>query len=149
MIENDDSLGEREIEQAEEEIIGIALRHPTSWPKIQHVRSEWFREWSDQQLWQAIQRCYEINDGLVEAIVLADVLQELFDDDASVLAERALQLGNGYLHAEFIDFHLAILERHGQRLALKRWGMVVVEMCDSRPMADIRRILSQMPEVCS
>ena len=146
MAEIVDSLNARDVEQAEREIIAIALRHPRSWPKLEKVRSEWFREWRDQQLWQAIQRCYECNEGMVEDPVLADLLTEMFGDDAEDLVARAVDISNTYLHAELVEFNVALLERAGTRLAIRRQAQVVVEMCDSRrPMAAIRDVLAQPP----
>lgn len=146
MTEIRDSLNARDIEQAEREVIGIALRHPNSWPKLAKVRPEWFHEWRDQQLWQAIQRCYECNEGMIEDPVLADLLQEMFGDDAADLAARAVDASNTFLHAEHVEFNVALLDRMGTRLAIRRQAHVVVEMCDSRrPMAVIRDVLAQPP----
>lgn len=146
MAEIVDSLNARDIEQAEREVIGIALRHPRSWPMLAKVRAEWFREWRDQQLWQAIQRCYECNEGMIEDPVLADILNETFGDDAADLAARAVDISNTFLHAEHVEFNVMLIERAGTRLAIRRQAQVVVEMCDSRrPMAAIRDVLAQPP----
>ncbi len=141
-----DTFNMRDVEQAEREVIGIALRKPNAWPKIRDARPEWFRNWTDQQLWRAIQRCNDENDGVAEAPVLVDVLQEMYGDDAEGLAARANDIACEYLHAELIEFHLALLKHSGERLAIKRQALVVVEMCDSRrSMSQIRAILAQPP----
>ncbi len=146
MVEIVDSLNARDVEQAEREVIGIALRHPESWPKLAKVRPEWFREWRDQQLWQAILRCYECNEGMVEDPVLGDLLIEMFGDDAEDLAARAVDISHTFLHWEFVDFNVTLLERAGTRLAIRRQAQVVIEMCDSRrPMSAIRDVLAQPP----
>lgn len=146
MVEHVNSLKQRDIEQAERQIIGIALRHPNSWPKIRDARPEWFRHWTDQQLWRAIQHCNDQNGGVAEAPVLVDVLQEMFGDEAAGLATRANDIACEFLHADLIDFDLALLKHSGERLAIRRQAQVVVEMCDSRKaMSAIRDVLAQPP----
>ncbi len=146
MAEIVDSLNARDVEQAERQIIGIALRHPRSWPKLAKVKPEWFCEWRDQQLWQAIQRCYECNEVLFATPVLAEQLTEIFGDDAVDLAAWAVDISNGFLHVELVEFNVALLEHAETRLAIRRQAQVVFEMCDSRrPMAAIGHVFTQPP----
>lgn len=134
-----------ETAQAEREIIACGIRRPQIWERLRHVRPEWFAHWSDQVLWRAVQVSYEENNCF-EVAVVNRWFREYCRDDAAGLLDRLAGIADEYLHAEFVDYYLATLERSGERLATQRWADHVSEMCSSgRSMVEIRQTVSAPP----
>jgi hypothetical protein len=146
MLSNLEDRSTLDIECAERELIGIAVRKPTLWAEVSHIRPEWFHQWSDQAIWRALQFCRESNDGHFDVEVVNGWFQEYFPDDAVALLHRLAEIANCLLHAEHLEFNLELLEGSGRRIALKRWATHIVEMCDTgRPMSDICHVAATLP----
>ena len=146
MLSNPEARSTLDIERAERELIRIAVRKPTLWAEVSHIRPEWFQQWADQALWRALQFCNESNDGYFDVAVLKGWLHEYFPDAAEALLNRLAEVSNGFLHAGHLEFNLELQEGSGRRLALKRWATHIVEMCDTgRPMSDICHVAATLP----
>lgn len=134
-----------ETAQAERELLACGIRKPQVWDRIQHVQPEWFTHWSDIVLWRAVQFSYEQNGGFDVAVV-ERWLHEYYPDDASALLERLATIADEFLHAEYLDYYVATLERSGERLATQRWARHIAEMCDGGfPMHEIYRVVQSPP----
>ncbi len=135
------------IDRAETEVIAVAIRKPQLWSRICHVRAEWFRSWNRQTVWAAIRHSYDLNDGLTEPQVMLDWFREHCDEsEIDGLADEMLACATSFLHAEYLDHHLGILERAGERLAIERWAGHIAEICRSgRAIRDIRSAVLSPP----
>ena len=146
MLSNIEARSTLDIERAERELIGIAVRKPTLWSGISRIRPEWFQQWPNQALWRALQFCNESNDGYFDVGVINRWLEEYFPDDAEALLECLAEISNCDIHAEHQEFNLKLKEESSRRLALKHWATHIAEMCDTgRPMADICHVAATHP----
>ena len=136
-----------EVRRAEREIIGIAIRKPRVWDQISHVLPEWFDSWQMQTIWRAVVHCYDVNDGLAELQVLENwITADCREGEAAGLMQLMVSCADEYLHGEFVEYYLSVLERAGARLAVERWAGHVVEMCkECRPIHDIRDAVLSPP----
>jgi hypothetical protein len=139
MLAIEDARGTSEVCRAERELIGIAYRKPKVFDRLAVVRSGWFRSWAMQQIWRAIQHCWDLNDGLVEwQLLCAWLSSNCQESEIPGLLELLESCSDEYLHAEHLDYHLAVLARAGRRLEFERWATHVIEMCRlGRAIGDI------------
>jgi hypothetical protein len=146
MLSNLEARSTLEVECAERELIGIAVRKPELWSRLSHIQPEWFQRWADQALWRALQFCKEANDGNFDADVIKGWLRKYSPDDAEALLDRLAEISSCYLHAEHLEFNLHLLEGAGRRLATVRWAKHIAEMCEhGRPMADVYDVINTPP----
>lgn len=136
-----------EVSHAEREIIGSAIRKPRVWNEICHVLPEWFRSWQMQTIWQALQHCYESNGGLAEMSVLTEWLrQNCLESEVEGLLQVMVSCADEYLHGEFVEYYVSVLERAGIRLAFERWAGHIVSMCrDDQALRDIHAAVTSPP----
>lgn len=135
------------VDTAETEILAIAIRVPSLWAEVCHVRHEWFRSTSRQTLWAAIQHSYAVNGGLTEHQVLVDWFRENCDaSEIEGLARELVACADAYLHAEYLGFYLQLLRHAGQRLAIQRWAQQVIQLCrNGRAIASIHKLVMSPP----
>ena len=127
------------VSHAERAIVGIAVRKPRVWKQICHIRPEWFRTWNMQTIWRGLLHCYDLNGGLAELCVLTDWFKQNCDEsEIEGLLQELVSCADEYLHAEFLEYFLGLLEHAGIRLAIERWAGHLVEMNRAgRPLKDL------------
>ncbi len=134
------------IETAEGEILATAILRPDLWARLQDVTPEWFTEWSDQQLWQAIQLVMETNLECADPNVIHNWLIKHWPDEAESLIQRLADHVGRWAHPEYLPFHLGVLRQNGIRLSCRHWSGVILKFCDElRPLSELQAVVTDPP----
>lgn len=131
---------------AEVSLFAAVVRDPECWATFQGVESDWFDEWKDRVLWDAIRFAMTANDGVFEPTHVREWLNEQEPQDAKDLFAALADYGDLAFERDLLPQAVAVLRRAGERRMLVRWAQEVIELCRSAaPINVIRELVRQAP----
>ena len=135
------------IETAAGEVLAAVIARPDLWPQLSEVYPEWFEQWGDQRLWQAI--CVSVNEtsGFCDPNAVDKYLRDRWPDETEGLLIRWIDCYGRWVHPEYLLFHLGLLRENGVRNALFCWTTRIQKGCrENYPLNELKEIVANPPE---
>jgi hypothetical protein len=134
------------IETAEGEIIAAAIIRPDLWPKLQMVAPEWYSQWSDQRLWQAVRVGVNADTGFCDPKAIQQHLSKHWPDETGALVDRLACHVDRWVHPEYIEYYLEVLRENGVRNSLCFWTKLIQKKCrEYCPLTELKAIVTDPP----
>lgn len=134
------------IETAEGEILATAIIRPDLWPHMPDVVPEWFTNWSDQRLWQAVLAVRTNGFDFVDPGAVQHYLQQHCPKETEGLMARLAAHVARWLHPEYLRFHYQVLRQSGVRHSCDKWADVIKRKClEQCPLQELKIVVTDPP----